>query len=182
MNRVKPRNTAVAEAVKPLSSAEATAAELAPVVQAAERFVAAIEARAIALMMQLGLTMPQLRALMAVRRLGRANGRQLAVAVGITPGAIVGIADHLEQQTYLRRVADPRDRRITWFELTDRGAAALKPTPAIASARSRTKTLLASLSQCEREGFVKIADAFADALESVVQADPDTQRDVADSS
>ena len=63
------------------------------------------------------------------------------------------------------------DRRITWFELTPQGAAALKAKPAAAVARSRTRALLAGLSGCEREGFIKCANAFADALSSALATD-----------
>jgi DNA-binding MarR family transcriptional regulator len=152
---------------------EASAAELVSVVRAAERFAGAIEARAIALMLQLDLTMPQLRAVTTLRRIGRANGRQLAAALGVTPGAVVAICDHLEKREYVRRVTDTRDRRITWFELTEQGAAALKAALTIDSttARSRTKALIVSLTTSEREGFIKIANAFADALDSVLQAE-----------
>jgi len=161
---------------------QASAAELVAVVRAAERFTAAIEARAIALMLQLDLTMPQLRALTTLRRLGRANGRQLATALKVTPGAVVAICDHLEKREYVRRVTDTRDRRITWFELTEQGAAALKTALTIDSttARSRTKALIASLTTSEREGFIKIADAFADALGSVLQAETSDADDQAD--
>jgi DNA-binding MarR family transcriptional regulator len=115
-------------------------------------------------MLNMELTMTQLRALMTIRRLGRAHGRQLAATLGVTPGAIVAICDHLEHSGYVRRVADTRDRRITWFEVTEQGVAGLKVTPASNIARSRTKDLIASLTASEREGFIKIADAFVDAM------------------
>jgi len=148
-------------------STELPAAELRQVAQAAERFVSAIEARSIALMLQLDLTLPQLRALVVIHRVGRCNGRQLAASLRLTPGAIVAIGDHLERRQYVRRIADAADRRITWFELTDAGVAIFNLTPATAIARMRMKTFLASLSSPEREGFVKVANAFADVLESV---------------
>ena len=140
--------------------------ELRPVLAAAKRLVEAIEGRSIALMLLHDLTLPQLRALILIRRQGRANGRQLAASLRLTPGAIVAICDQLEQRDYVRRSTDTADRRITWFELTDAGAAALRATPAMALARSRTKTLLAGLTRSERDGFVKVATAFAEALES----------------
>jgi DNA-binding MarR family transcriptional regulator len=149
----------------------ASGAGLVAVVQSAERFVAAIETRAIALMFKLELTMPELRTVMTIRRLGRANGRQLAAALGVTPAAVVGIGDKLESRGYLRRIADAHDRRITWFELTDVGTAAVKSSPAIGRARSQMKALVAGLTPCEREGFVKVADAFAAALGSALHTD-----------
>jgi DNA-binding MarR family transcriptional regulator len=141
------------------------------VVVAAERLSSAIEARATALMLQLGLPLAQLRAVMALRRLGRANGRQLTKLLDLTPGAIVAICDHLEERGYLRRVADAQDRRITWFALTEDGLARLRPPRATQVAKSRTKVLIARLTTSERAGFVKIATAFADALASLNKSD-----------
>lgn len=158
---------------EPTPTAGASAEDLRAVVVAAERFAAAVEARAIALMLRLDVTMAQLRALTAIRRLGRANGRQLSAALGLTPGAIVAICDHLEERGYVRRVADAADRRITWLVLSDRGTGALTATPATSAAKSGMKALLAGLTREEREGFVKIANAFADALESAVATDGD---------
>jgi DNA-binding MarR family transcriptional regulator len=148
---------------------ESAQLELRQVTEAAERFVAATEARSIALMLRLDLSLPQLRALVTIRRRGRANGRQLAAGLRLTPGAIVAICDHLERRGYIQRVPDTADRRVTWFELTAQGAAVFKRTPATALARRRMKTFLASLSVSEREGFVKVANAFAEALESTLE-------------
>lgn len=146
-------------------------AELVDVLHAAERFVLAIEARSIALMLKLDLTMPQLRTLMIIRRLQRAHGRQLASLLNVTPGAIVAICDHLEERGYVRRVADTSDRRITWFELTERGLAGLKAAPTAATARSRIRALVAELSGAERLGFIKIADAFVEAISVALESD-----------
>ncbi len=157
----------------PTATAGVAAGDLRPVVVAAERFAGAVEARAIALMLRLDVTMAQLRALTTIRRLGRANGRQLSAALGLTPGAIVAICDQLEERGYVRRVADAEDRRITWLVLSDRGTGAFKATPAASVAKSATKALLADFTDEEREGFVKIANAFADALESAVAVDGD---------
>ena len=153
------------------------AAELAAVLQAAERFVRAIEARSIALTLKLDLTMPQLRALMTIRRLRRAHGRQLAAVLKVSPGAIVAICDHLEARGYVRRVTDTRDRRITWFELTDQGLAGLKATPTADLARSRIKALIAGLSGAERQGFITIADGFVEAISVALELDTEVRTD-----
>ena len=144
-------------------------AELAGVLHAAERFVRAIEARSMALMLKLDVTMPQLRTLLTIRRLRRAHGRQLAAALNVTPGAIVAICDHLERHGYVRRVTDTSDRRITWFEVTDLGRAGLRATPTAEIARSRIKALIAGLSGPERAAFIEIANAFADAIATALE-------------
>jgi MarR family 2-MHQ and catechol resistance regulon transcriptional repressor len=140
------------------------------VTAAAERFVAASEARSIALMLRLDLSLPQLRALVIIHRRARANGRQLAAGLKLTPGAIVAICDHLERRGYVQRIPDTADRRVTWFELTEQGAGVFHKTPATTIAKIRMKTFLAGLSSAEREGFVKVANAFAEALESTLAA------------
>ena len=144
--------------------------DLSQVTRAAERFVAAIEARSIAMMLRLDVSLPQLRALVIIHRRARANGRQLAAGLRLTPGAIVAICDHLERRGYIQRVPDTADRRITWFELTQSGAAVFNRTPATTIAKKRMKTFLAGLSSAERDGFVKVANAFAEALESTLAA------------
>jgi MarR family 2-MHQ and catechol resistance regulon transcriptional repressor len=144
--------------------------ELRQVTGAAERFVAAIEARSMALMLRLDLSLPQLRALVVIHRRARANGRQLAAGLRLTPGAIVAICDHLERRGYIQRVPDTVDRRVTWFELTERGSAVFHKTPATTIAKVRMKTFLAGLTSAEREAFVKVANAFAEALESTLAA------------
>jgi len=144
------------------------------VLRAAERFVEAIEARSIALTLQFDMTMPQLRMVMMLRRLGRANGRQLAAALRLTPGAIVAICDHLEDQGYVRRVIDRGNRRFTWFELTDDGLTRLMTlknalaASAESGARSRTLAVIAGLTASERAGFIKVADTFVEALSTVL--------------
>jgi hypothetical protein len=62
---------------------------------------------------------------------------------------------------------------VTWFEVTERGVAGLKTTPMGNMARQRTKHLISSLTTSEREGFIKIADAFVDAMALAVADEAD---------
>jgi len=125
-------------------------------------------------MMRLDLTMPQLRTVLFLRQRGRANGRQLAAALQVTPGAVVAICDHLERRGYVRRLSDTTDRRITWFQLTPEGASAFKPATKLP--RQRVKAVIGSLTPSERAGFIKTADAFADALVSVFGAEAEGEQ------
>jgi len=45
---------------------------------------------------------------------------RLADLTGLTTGAVTGIIDRLEKAGYVRRVNDPRDRRITIIKPTIR--------------------------------------------------------------
>jgi hypothetical protein len=67
---------------------------------------------------------------------------------------------------------------VTWFEVTERGVAGLKATPMGNIARRRTKHLITSLTTSERDGFVKIADAFVDAMALAVADEGDRITDV----
>src|SRR5215470_9695633 len=115
---------------------------------AMRRFGSALSSRASDRLLNLNLTMPQLRIIKIVGRLGRASGRQLADEYGVSPAAIVPVCDRLERMGFLRRVRDTNDRRICWFELTDTGVGALDIVTSAISARVRPA--LAELSDGDR--------------------------------
>ncbi|SRR5579883_1439236 len=52
---------------------------------------------------------------------GPLTAGELARALHHNPGAMTRLLDKLEQQNYLRRVADPADRRVLRIELTASG-------------------------------------------------------------
>jgi DNA-binding MarR family transcriptional regulator len=138
--------------------------DVSAVVTAARQFAAVIEERATLPLREYDLSMGELRGVLAIQRRGRANGRELASELRLTPSAIVAICDRLETRGYVRRVRDRDDRRVTWVVLTDEGASRLRGTEAVfASAKAALRRRLERLSACERTGFVKIAEAFAQA-------------------
>jgi DNA-binding MarR family transcriptional regulator len=71
-----------------------------------------------------GLTYPRLRVLEALHCQGPAKMKTLADALGLTARNMTAVADSLEAEGMLRRVAHPTDRRATLLELTDQGLAA----------------------------------------------------------
>lgn len=71
-----------------------------------------------------GLTYPRLRVLEALQCQGPAKMKSLADALGLTARNMTAVADSLESEGLLRRVAHPSDRRATLLELTDDGVAA----------------------------------------------------------
>lgn len=111
---------------------------------------------------ELNLTMPQMKVLRAIERLGRASGRQLADEFGVSPAAIVPVCDRLQSMDLVRRVADSNDRRIRWFELTREGTSTLDVVSA--RVRSRIRPALAALSADDRVTLARILDGLADAL------------------
>lgn len=71
-----------------------------------------------------GLTFPRLRVLEALHCQGPAKMKTLADSLGLSARNLTSVADSLEGDGLLRRVAHPSDRRATLLELTDEGQAA----------------------------------------------------------
>ncbi len=71
-----------------------------------------------------GLTYPRLRVLEALHCQGPAKMKTLADGLGLSARNLTAVADSLESEGLLRRVAHPSDRRATLLELTDRGRSA----------------------------------------------------------
>jgi DNA-binding MarR family transcriptional regulator len=129
---------------------------------ALHRFATALSGHASDRLLKLNLTIPQMKLLRTVDRLGRASGRTLAEEFSVTPSAIVPICDRLEAQGYLRRLRDTKDRRICWFEVTEKGARMLATLSS--SIHSHIRPALDKLSRADRETLAGILDVLASAL------------------
>jgi DNA-binding MarR family transcriptional regulator len=71
-----------------------------------------------------GLTYPRLRVLEALHCQGPAKMKTLADGLGLSARNMTAVADSLENEGLLRRVAHPSDRRAILLELTENGFAA----------------------------------------------------------
>ncbi len=71
------------------------------------------------------LTTSQLRLLFAIRQQPGATLTALATLLRVSPPTASGLVDRLVRQEYVRRDADPHDRRFVCHHLTDRGVAIL---------------------------------------------------------
>jgi DNA-binding MarR family transcriptional regulator len=67
----------------------------------------------------LGVNRTDARCLDIVERFGPVTAGRLAAEAGLTTGAVTAVIDRLVEKGYLRRVADPTDRRRVMVELTD---------------------------------------------------------------
>jgi DNA-binding MarR family transcriptional regulator len=65
-----------------------------------------------------GLNPTDMRSLDVIGQVGPLSPTELAQRVGFTTGGITTVVDRLEQAGYVRRVADPRDRRRLLIEKT----------------------------------------------------------------
>ncbi len=77
-------------------------------------------------MAPLGLTRPQVRVLVWVDHTPGITQAALCEQLNSSPMAMTGLLDRMEAKKLVKRVDDPRDRRVKRIYLTD-GAEALKP-------------------------------------------------------
>jgi len=75
--------------------------------------------------MNLNLTIPQLKSLFLIARVGSMNTKSLAEELGVTPSNVTGIIDRLVKQGLVSRQENPEDRRMLELRVTDKGEAIL---------------------------------------------------------
>src|SRR5262245_56969022 len=141
---------------------DASEPDLKPVIEALHRFRAAIGQHLMAILLDLNLSLPQLRALKVIHDLGRASGRQLARELGVSPASVVPLCDRLQEQGYVERVRDTEDRRICWFRLTQAGTELMQGLSAIG--RARIVPALAKLPPADRAFLARVLDTLTAAI------------------
>jgi DNA-binding MarR family transcriptional regulator len=67
----------------------------------------------------LGVNRTDGRCLDVIQQTGRISAGELAERAGLTSGSTTAVIDRLEAKGYVRRVADPEDRRRVLLELTE---------------------------------------------------------------
>lgn len=93
---------------------------------------------------------------------GPATIRDLAQRLGVTPAAVSLLVDRMAEHGWVERERDTADRRVVWVRLTP-GAAAVAEAM-IRVQRDRLTHFLESVSEDERESFVRNARRFARVL------------------
>jgi DNA-binding MarR family transcriptional regulator len=71
------------------------------------------------------LTMPQLKILLLLYRMGDTSGRELAGLLGVSLATLSGMVDRLVAHDLVTRAEDPHDRRVRRISLSDNGAATI---------------------------------------------------------
>jgi DNA-binding MarR family transcriptional regulator len=99
------------------------------------------------------LTTSQLRLLFAIRQAPGATLTQLATLLRVSPPTASGLVDRLVRQDYVRRDADPHDRRFVCHHLTDRGVAILGELER--EGRALLEAILSRLSDSELDELVR---------------------------
>jgi len=72
-------------------------------------------------LLDVNLTMSQLKVMIILARLGGTSGQELARRTGVSLATLTGIVDRLVAQDLVTRREDPRDRRVRRLELTPDG-------------------------------------------------------------
>ncbi|MDT5043076.1 MAG: hypothetical protein QOE51_4061 [Actinoplanes sp.] len=72
-------------------------------------------------LMDIQLTMSQLKVMIVLGRLGATSGQNLARRTGFSLATLTGVIDRLAAQNLVSRREDPNDRRVRRLELTPAG-------------------------------------------------------------
>ncbi|MDQ0315733.1 MarR family winged helix-turn-helix transcriptional regulator [Amorphus orientalis] len=107
-----------------------------------------------------GLTIPQLIALHAVRDLGEVTSTVLSSHVSLSPATVTTILDKLESRGLVERYRSASDRRVVHTRLTDQGRDALEKAPPLLQ-----ESFVRSFEGLDAER----QDALLDALEDIAQ-------------
>jgi len=118
-----------------------------------------------------GFTYSRLRVLETLHCKGPAMMRTLADGLGLSARNLTALADGLEADGLVRRVAHPIDRRATILELTDAGVAAADE--ALAPRFAEISRLFDELPPAARDRFQQSLDMLVMAMESGCPKDGD---------
>jgi DNA-binding MarR family transcriptional regulator len=94
-------------------------------------------------LLELNLTMPQLKVLVTLEQTGASAGQELARRTGAALPTLTGIVDRLVTAGLVQRREDPRDRRVRLVELTPKGTETLRRL--ISDGEERVRGLLRRL-------------------------------------
>ena len=122
-----------------------------------------------------GLSISQMRAIMALGQAGSATPGELATASDLSPASVTAMLDHLEDDGLVSRCRDSEDGRRVIVTLTDAGHALLDER------RERWRRFgdetLAELSNPELETATRALKALAEGIEELGRGDEASQHD-----
>ncbi|MDQ1644672.1 MAG: hypothetical protein QOJ50_856 [Cryptosporangiaceae bacterium] len=118
-------------------------------------------------LLDVNVTMSQLKILILLARLGGTSGQELARRTGVSLGTLTGIIDRLVAQGMVTRREDPRDRRVRRLELTPEGSELINGL--IAAGEAHQEQLLRRLDDA---GLEIVVQAFTLLLDIAAEPDP----------
>lgn len=113
---------------------------------------------------ELGLTAPQIHALLWLGHDGPLTMGELARRVSVTEKTVTGIVDRLARDGYLRRERDEADRRVVRARATARGAEVSRMISE--GVQERLARLLGLLGPADRRALFRILDHLAARLDA----------------
>ena len=131
------------------------------VLTALRRIVHGVDLQARRLLLECGVTGPQLMCLHTLVEEGLLTSKDLAERVHIHPCVLVGIVDQLEEKGLLERRRDRQDRRSVSLKMTERGLVFVRqPSPLQA-------TLMAKLKRMKPEDQMRVAIAMEEVVDLI---------------
>lgn len=115
----------------------------------------------------LGLNLTDHKCLDLVLTRGPMTAGRLAEDSGLTTGAITGVVDRLEKKGFVRRVADPHDRRKTMIEVVPESLGAIEQL--FAGLAAKTAEISARYSAVERAAIDDFARRTAAMIDEFVR-------------
>ncbi|MEV0208049.1 MarR family transcriptional regulator [Streptomyces sp. NPDC050788] len=134
-------------------------------VMAASRLIVALSARALAAV-DVPLTLPQLRSLVALHSCGPIKLAAMAATLGVSPSTALRMAERLEALTLIDRRVNPGNRREVVLRLTPAGEELVETV--LTHRRSEIRALVGRLPARQRTALVpalKALTAAADTLD-----------------
>jgi DNA-binding MarR family transcriptional regulator len=119
----------------------------------------------------LGLTAPQVHALLWLGHDGPLTMGELARRVSVTEKTVTGIVDRLERDGFLRRERDAADRRVVRARATGRGASLSRDIEE--GVHEKLVLLLGLLDARDRRALVGILERLTERLEEPLEAGPE---------
>jgi DNA-binding MarR family transcriptional regulator len=107
------------------------------------------------------LTMPQLKILLLLYRLGETSGRELAGLLGVSLATMSGMVDRLVAHDLVTRAEDPSDRRVRRITLSSTGQEMIGSI--ITAGKEKQARLLRRLTDAELR-------TVADAMQAMIRA------------
>lgn len=132
------------------------AGEMAAMLKSIRRIVRAIDVRSKAVAKAVGLTIPQIVVLQAVRDLGEVTTGQLSAYADLSAATVITILDNLEAKGLVERYRSLSDRRIVHTRLTAAGRRTLERAPSLLP-----DELVMAFRRLPREERDALIDAFA---------------------
>lgn len=110
-------------------------------------------------------SVPRLRLLYELHCNGPRKMADLAQGLGVTPRAVTALVDGLEEESLVRRVAHPTDRRVTMIEITG-GAAEVEEQ--FGALRQAIDALLSTVSEEDRRMLARVLPALGRSIQTGV--------------